>query len=152
MMCSLVPQKPLRGRPFFKNFGNFVRMFFLPLNVLFHQNLVKFSNRILMTNSVYEFLSGNKLELIALHDATKPDNLTYYNEMEFQWRGITSFAQIILAFDIFVATSVFTATRLSKSERSLLGLSSIKEWHIARNTSTSPQNDFTRYRTLQGGN
>ena len=138
MMCSLVPQKPLRGRPFFKNFGNFVRMFFLPLNVLFHHH--------------YEFLSGNKLELIALHDATKPDNLTYYNEMEFQWRGITSFAQIILAFDIFVATSVFTATRLSKSERSLLGLSSIKEWHIARNTSTSPQNDFTRYRTLQGGN
>lgn len=84
--------------------------FFLPLNVLFHQNLAKFSNRILITNSVYKFLSGNELELIAFHDATKPDNLTYYNEMDFQWRGITSFAQIILAFHIFGVTSVFTAT------------------------------------------
>ena len=97
-----------------------------------------------MTNSVYEFLSGNKLELIAFHDATKPDNLTYYNEMEFQWRGIISFAQITLAFDIFGATSVFTATRLSKSKRPLLELSSIKKRHLARNTSTSPQNGFTR--------
>jgi len=31
-------------------------------------------------------LIGTRLDLIAFHDATKPDNLTYYDEMDFQWR------------------------------------------------------------------
>jgi len=31
-------------------------------------------------------LRGNDFELVAFHDATKPNNLTYYNPMEFKWR------------------------------------------------------------------
>jgi len=41
-------------------------------------------------------LIGSELGLIAFHDATKPDNLTYYNEMNFQWRdGISPRDHII---------------------------------------------------------
>ncbi|KAL9969262.1 hypothetical protein ACROYT_G021458 [Oculina patagonica] len=32
-------------------------------------------------------LIGSDLDLIAFHDATRPDNLTYYDEMEFHWRN-----------------------------------------------------------------
>ncbi|KAJ7363713.1 hypothetical protein OS493_009876 [Desmophyllum pertusum] len=32
-------------------------------------------------------IRGSEFDLIAFHDATNPDNLTYYKHMEFQWRN-----------------------------------------------------------------
>ena len=38
---------------------------------------------------IFRTFIGSALDPIAFHDATKPDFISFYNEMEFKWRSMS---------------------------------------------------------------